>query len=307
MAPLPQLIAILAIAAIPVHACNFHARRHSDRFSNPHTGTVYKRAEEEIDFEYVNSFDWHTIKEGQQPIPFFTTTVGPLIQANISLEYKMCHSGTAQSPINIFTSQGLATTHVPDFSGYAAHGASIGTFNNWGFGPAYTLDPGENDDFSTLPALKFDNQTVFLSGWHIHFPSEHLVDGVRSRAELHMVHVDAAGEAAAVVGVRIEPSSITSSPFFDQLPTPLIHFNDTEAETEGVSLDHTLMIQEVGNVLQYWTYQGSLTTPPCSEGLRWFLPRQTLKVSEAQMVAMLESSRFSHRVEQVVWNQNINV
>lgn len=66
MAPLLYSLAVLAIAALPIDACNFHARRSTTRFSNPHTGTVYKRAEEEIDFGYVDSFDWHTIKEGQQ-------------------------------------------------------------------------------------------------------------------------------------------------------------------------------------------------------------------------------------------------
>ena len=220
-------------------------------------------------------------------------------------EYQLCHSGTSQSPINVLSSQGLATTHPPSFAGYAAHGPTTGTFNNWGFGPAYTIDHEEGADFSTLPALSFDNQTVFLTGWHIHFPSEHLVDGVRSRAEMHLVHTNAAGDAAAVVGVRIEPSTTTSSAFFDQLPT-LIHFNDT-AETAGVHMDHMLAIEEVGQVQEYWTYAGSLTTPPCSEGLRWFLPQRTLKVSTEQMVAMLEVSRFSHRIEQVVWNQAINV
>lgn len=69
MAPSLYSLAVLAIAALSVDACNFHTRRSTTRFSNPHTGTIYKRAEEEIDFGYVDSFDWHTIKEGQ-PLPY---------------------------------------------------------------------------------------------------------------------------------------------------------------------------------------------------------------------------------------------
>lgn len=125
---------------------------------------------------------------------------------------------------------------------------------------------------------------------------------------MHLVHVNAAGEPASVVGVRIEPSTTTHSTFFAQMPAALPPpVNPPVEGTPGVHMDHNLAIQEVGNVLQYWTYMGSLTTPPCSEGLRWFLPQQTLKVSQEQMVAMLGVGRFSHRVEQVVWNQGINV
>jgi hypothetical protein len=58
-------LAVLALAVAPINACNFHTKR-STSFSNPHTGTVHKRAEgrEAIDWEYATSFDWHTIKEG---------------------------------------------------------------------------------------------------------------------------------------------------------------------------------------------------------------------------------------------------
>ena len=97
------------------------------------------------------------------------------------IEYITCNTGTSQSPINVMTSQGLATTHAPSFAGYVAtHANATGTFKNWGFGPAFDMDMINNDP-TTLPAMTFDDQTVYLSGWHIHFPSEHLVDGVRSR------------------------------------------------------------------------------------------------------------------------------
>ena len=156
--------------------------------------------------------------------------------------------------------------------------------------------------------MKFDDQTVFLKGWHIHFPSEHLVDGVRSRAEMHLVHVDAAGEPKSVVGVRIEPSSNVDagSAYLDELPENLIHFNDT-SEIEGIMTNPMSIIDEVDGLSSFWTYQGSLTTPPCSEGLRWFIPKQPLMVSEAQMVKLLGSAKFSHRVEQTVWLHQINV
>lgn len=218
----------------------------------------------------------------------------------------MCNTGTQQSPINVATNQGFATTHTPSFAGYATATNQTGTFKNWGFGVAYDLDMPIPNDPTSLPSMTFDDQTVYLSGWHVHTPSEHLVDGVRSRGEMHFVHVNAAGEPAAVVGMRIEPSTVTQSHFFAQMPQPLIKPGDA-TEVGGVVMNPMLAVQEVGHVQQYWTYQGSLTTPPCSEGLRWFLPQQTLKVSQMQMVGMLEVAKYSHRIEQVVWNQMVNV
>ncbi len=181
----------------------------------------------------------------------------------------------------------------------------MGSFFNWGFGPAYTLYH-QGGDVTTLPVLKFDDRTVYLSGWHIHFPSEHSINGVRSRAELHMVHVDENGKPASVVGIRIDPSpeSGHSSAFFKQLPS-FPGFNDTGL-VEGVMISPIKAIEEVGDGEEYWTYAGSLTTPPCTEGIRWFVTAQPLLVSREQMVTLLASGRFSNRVQQFVWEQSVN-
>jgi carbonic anhydrase len=156
--------------------------------------------------------------------------------------------------------------------------------------------------------MKFDGQEVFNKGWHIHSPSDHLINGKRSRAEIHMVHVTAEDEEAAVIGLRLSVAPAGSgieSQFIKQLG-PMIHFNDT-AQIEGLPVNFRLAIEEVGGVQEFWTYKGSLTTPPCSEGLRWFIPKQELLVSEGQMVEILAASRFSGRVEQGVWLHDINL
>lgn len=219
---------------------------------------------------------------------------------NSHAEYALCQSGTQQSPINVAGEQ-VSLNHLPNFDGYA--NVSIpGNFFNWAFAPAWT--PHHEEDLTTLPSFNFDDQEVFMIGWHIHTPAEHLVDGKRSRAELHLVHVTADDHEAAVVGIRLAVGA-TESAFFKQLP-PYIHFNDT-AQLQGLEVNMRLAIDEVGGVRDFWTYQGSLTTPPCSEGLRWFLAKQELMVSQQQMVDILAASRFSHRVPQEVWNHEINL
>ncbi|KAL2432483.1 hypothetical protein ABEF95_011516 [Exophiala dermatitidis] len=234
------------------------------------------------DWDYDHSADWHTIKP----------------------EYHLCQSGTHQSPINI-AGQALAQQqHQPTFEGYKNEVIS-GNFFNWQFAPAFTPHHAEGD-VTQLPSMKFDGRDVFLKGWHIHAPSEHLVDGRRSRAEIHMVHVTEEDEEAAVVGIRVGVGPAESESAFIKQLGPMVHFNDT-SQVEGLQVNVRLAIEEVGGLQEYWTYKGSLTTPPCSEGLRWFIPKQELLVSEAQMAEILAASRFSHRVTQEVWLHDINL
>lgn len=125
---------------------------------------------------------------------------------------------------------------------------------------------------------------------------------------MHLVHVDEEGKPASVVGLRIEPSADPhyKSEFFEDVGSNLIGFNDT-AVREGVKLSPIKAIEEVGSLKDYWTYRGSLTTPPCTEGIRWFVSAQQLYVSDEQMVTLLEAGRFSNRVEQKVWKHEVNV
>ncbi|KIW98395.1 uncharacterized protein Z519_00055 [Cladophialophora bantiana CBS 173.52] len=222
--------------------------------------------------------------------------------ADALAEYHLCQSGTHQSPINIVEKE-LSQHHKPTFEGYAKDITIPGNFFNWEFAPAWTPHHPEGV-VTALPSMKFDDQEVYMIGWHIHAPSEHLIAGKRSRAEIHLVHVTEEEHEAAVIGIRVAVGDRESA-FFKQLG-PMIHYNDT-AQLEGLPVNMRLAIDEVGGVEEFWTYKGSLTTPPCSEGLRWFLPKQELIVSEQQMVEILAASRFSHRVEQQVWLHDVNL
>lgn len=195
----------------------------------------------------------------------------------------MCQTGSQQSPIPLRLDQGLSRYHTLDFN-YPTN--VTGDFHNWGYGPAYRLDRDNETDFTTLPSATFDedsmNETVYLASWHIHAPADHTVQGDRSKAELHFVHADAEGHERAVLAIRIDPGN-SNSTFFNQLP-PMIGFNQTENHSKG-----------------------SLTSPPCTEGLRWFVARNIMFVSDQQMQNILRVSTFSARSEQEVWRHDINV
>lgn len=178
-----------------------------------------------------------------------------------------------------------------------------GNYYNWGYGPAFTLDHAE-DDYTTLPAMNFDNETLYLRGWHLHAPADHSVAGDRSKSELHLVHVNEEGEEAAVIAIRLDPGS-SDSPFFSQLPL-IIGFNDT-TQVMGVEINPRLALQEVSMFNEFWTYEGSLTSPPCEEHVRWFVARTVLFTSVDQMRDILRATTYSARAEQEVWLHQINV
>ena len=153
------------------------------------------------------------------------------LQANFEAAYATCQNGTQQSPIPLQLTQGLSLNHQPSFGGYPNTSSITGNLYNWGYGPAFSLarEPGV---FTTLPHFRFDNETVYLRGWHIHSPGDHTVGGARSKAEMHFVHANAAGEDRAVLAFRLDPGNAPND-FFTQLPA-LIGFRDLELVSADV-------------------------------------------------------------------------
>ncbi|KAF3933728.1 Nectarin-2 [Dactylella cylindrospora] len=224
----------------------------------------------------------------------------------LSDDFALCQIGTQQSPIPLQLSGGLSQSHHPTFN-YST--AVPGSLHNWGYGPAVTLSHPEGD-YTTLPSFTFEEspgqlETVYLSGWHLHAPADHSVGGDKSKAELHYVHVNATGSPRAVLAFRIDPGN-THSSFFSHLP-PLVRFNDNRTTTEMEDFNPTLALEEVNFFHEFWTYKGSLTSPPCTEGIRWWVARNILFVGVKQMQDILWNSVYSARAEQEVWLHQVNV
>ena len=117
------------------------------------------------------------------------------------------------------------------------------------------------------------------------------------------MHVDASGHEAAVMAIRLDPGNFNST-FFAQLPA-MIGFDEMGVE-EATTVDFTAALESVQYFNEFWTYQGSLTSPPCHEGIRWFVARQILFTGVGQMQDILGASTYSARSEQEVWQHRIN-
>ncbi|PQE18816.1 carbonic anhydrase protein [Rutstroemia sp. NJR-2017a WRK4] len=228
--------------------------------------------------------------------------------AMINPDYSLCQTGTQQSPIQLSLSTGFSRLHTPSFS-YST--PFTGTLYNWGYGLAFTSPSSNSSAITTHPSLSYDNTTLYLQSWHIHAPADHTVSGDRSKAELHLVHADASGVARAVVGFLVDPvayndSSAADSAWFASLGNvndfPMYN-NDTKIE---MSLDMRQVVAEVDGYKDFWTYEGSLTSPPCTEGKRWFVAGKVLRLGTRQMQGLLRVSTYSARVEQEIWGHGVN-
>lgn len=269
---------LFAAALVPsVLGCPQHTNSQRSHLRGRQAPTEPGANTTQNDWAYEASFNWGKIRP---------------------TEYRLCQTGTQQSPIALSLGNGLALNHVPRFS-YA--GSIPGNFYNWGYGPAFTV--AHNGDWTSHPSFTYDNATVYLKGWHIHAPADHSVGGDRSKAELHLVHVDASGHEAAVMAIRLDPGNFNST-FFAQLPA-MIGFDEMGVE-EATTVDFTAALESVQYFNEFWTYQGSLTSPPCHEGIRWFVARQILFTGVGQMQDILGASTYSARSEQEVWQHRIN-
>ncbi|OJD35135.1 carbonic anhydrase [Diplodia corticola] len=226
----------------------------------------------------------------------------------VNPDYELCQTGTQQSPINLRTAAVGNKVHTPVFTGY--DGEWQGQYFNWGYGAAFNIDHPKGD-YSQLPSMEYDNHTVYMTGWHIHAPADHRIDGESPKAELHFVHVDAKGKEKAVLGFMMDPAgdlegTTYNSSWVDQLPTTMLHFGETHRQL-AMPMRFDLALDEVKGFEEFWTYKGSLTSPPCTEGKRWFVARETMWTSVPQMREILRVSTFSARAVQREWLHDLNL
>ncbi|OSM02309.1 putative carbonate dehydratase [Magnetofaba australis IT-1] len=122
--------------------------------------------------------------------------------------------------------------------------------------------------------LAVDNMRFELRQFHFHSPSENQFDGVSYPLEAHFVHVGPKGELA-VVGVmfRLGAENAELAKIWAKLPE-----SGEKATVEAV--DPNLLLPASRD---YYRFSGSLTTPPCSEGVRWLMMKEPLTLSSKQV------------------------
>jgi len=190
---------------------------------------------------------------------------GPQNWAKLKPEFSQCGSGKRQSPIAIQSDSTLQGPAEPLAFNYTPSRGSV--VNN---GHTVQVDvEGEN-------SLTVRSASYRLLQFHFHTPSEEMINSKRYAMVAHLVHKNDAGQLA-VVAVLLEPGE--SNAFIDKVWTYMpLDSNDRVRMPEGLLDLNELLPRDQ----RYYQFMGSLTTPPCSEGVLWMVLKQPVKISAAQ-------------------------
>src|SRR3954469_3999317 len=190
---------------------------------------------------------------------------GPAEWAELDEGFATCKLGKFQSPIDI---RGAKTTDLP---------AIRFTYKP---SPLKLIDNGHTIQVNYAPgsSIEVDGKRYDLVQFHFHMPSEEKIDGKAHDMVAHLVHKAFDGQLA-VVAVLLDKGGAnpTIAAIWKNLPST----KDKEASVNTNIDVATLLPAKKG----YYTFQGSLTTPPCSEEVRWFVMKSPVTIAESEVAA----------------------
>ena len=179
------------------------------------------------------------------------------------LGYPNCN-GNEQSPVDIPSGVPIHNTGISFNYKY-----SILNITNNG----HTIQVTYGNDST----ISVDNKTYKLLQFHFHASSEHTINGSHSDMELHLVHKNDNGEYA-VIGVMLEPG--TENIAYSQILKNLPKDKDESRVINTIDIN-AINLLPVNK--SYYRYNGSFTTPPCTEGVKWFVISNPVKLSKEQI------------------------
>ena len=194
---------------------------------------------------------------------------GPSHWGDVKSDYALCKTGKNQSPINITSA---VKADLPPIQ-FAYQPSQLRIINN---GHSIQVNYAEGS-FITVGGKQYQ-----LVQFHFHHPSEEMIKGKQFDMVAHLVHKSADGNLA-VNAVLIKMGKANA--FIENLWAHLPKEEGMEEAPANVTDDASgLLPAEHG----YYTYPGSLTTPPCTEGVTWYVLKAPIELSNAQI------NKFAH-------------
>jgi carbonic anhydrase len=200
---------------------------------------------------------------------------GPSHWGNLDPTYTACATGVKQSPIDVTAAQlPGATTAQAEYT----------------TSPAEAEDTGHAEEMipERAQVLVVDSDSYTLANVHLHMPSEHTLDGRSFQGEAHYVHRSPSG-AVAVVGQFLSTGSDNPAwaPFIDA-----VGVTEPGAPVPIDEIDWSALLPASTRVV---TYPGSLTTPPCTEGVRWIVVLDPVELSPGQLASLTAQYEGNNR------------
>lgn len=199
-----------------------------------------------------------------------------------------CKMGQEQSPINI-TQVTSSAANVPAINYSQSANVQI---NNNGHTVVYT--PTTEDS-----TIELNNERYVLKQFHYHMPSEHQFSGQNYPGEIHFVHANSAGDLA-VIGVMVKPGKA------NEVIRVLLNGTQLSTENKAGSTANKVNLSALAPAMPtYYHYTGSLTTPPCSEKVEWYVSKQPLELASDQIAIMTDLYDGNNRPVQSQGNRTI--
>ncbi len=201
---------------------------------------------------------------------------GPGHWAMLTPAYRACEAGHRQSPINIDMTQPVQHHARIEFR-YAT--SRVFEVNN-----GHTIQVSHTSGC----AIGLGDEAYLLRQFHFHVPSEHHIHGTAFPMEMHLVHQDAEGRVV-VVAVLMKTGSKTPvlNALWEWLPEQI-------GKTVSVPLDLNIS-RLLPTDPQYFSYSGSLTTPPCTEGVRWIILQEPVEIAEEDVRRFVDIIGYNAR------------
>jgi len=187
----------------------------------------------------------------------------PTQWGQIDRNFALCELGKSQSPINVKNPVASTTLDI-DFD-YKP--SPLVVVNN-----GHTIQV----NYEQGSSVNINGENYSLLQFHFHTPSEHTINSKASALELHLVHRNDAGKLA-VVGVLLTEGN--ANPVIEEVWQNIPETGKTNTVSDRLINAINLLPRSKA----YYSYVGSLTTPPCSEGVKWNLLVEPMTVSEEQI------------------------
>jgi len=216
---------------------------------------------------------------------------------SLSPEFATCDSGAEQSPIDL-----TGAVPIEDAGIQRRLGEAVLTVAQ----RAHVMDLIDNGHTVQITndvpmSIELGGTVYELAQFHFHAPSEHTIDGEHAPLEVHFVHKSAAGELA-VVGILVEQGEHDA--MWDAVLALFPDKPGGQRHVENLDLD----MKELRPLPQhYYRYEGSLTTPPCSEGVHWIVMADLQQISAEQMATIVSHLHENNRPVQLLGERQIGL
>jgi carbonic anhydrase len=192
-------------------------------------------------------------------------------------EYALCNSGKEQSPVDI---QGALKAELPPLR-FESRSRPLKYLQNNGA----TIRVNYHDAPGAGASLRVGDLSYQLTQFHFHRPSEEFIHGKPFDMVAHLMYKSSDGRTVGVaVLLKAGRSNATIRQIWDVMPKTeskvLPDFSHQEQEIAGVDINPAGLLPDK---LAYYTYMGSVTAPPCTEGVRWYVLKTPVEISARQI------------------------